>query len=128
MLKLKKQQESTDSEDEFEVEDSKSEVQEEIVHQLSPEEIEKRELLEFIQMQEREATESHFLNDQLTVPAQFSKLQSKHFPLFSTVQRLIYMMDASLMNSFFTRDKQGNMIGMDSHLGWHSECANGDSS
>ena len=35
------------------------------------------------------------------------------------------MLDASLYESFFTRDKFGNILGMDSYLGWHSECAGG---
>lgn len=33
------------------------------------------------------------------------------------------MLDACLPNSFFTRDKDKNIIGMNSNLGWHSECA-----
>jgi hypothetical protein len=35
------------------------------------------------------------------------------------------MLDASLQYSFFTRDNVGNILGMDSYLGWHSECAGG---
>ena len=34
-------------------------------------------------------------------------LSSEHFPLFVTVRRLIYMMDASLENSFFSRNNEG---------------------
>jgi len=34
------------------------------------------------------------------------------------------MLDASLQNSFFTRDSLGNIIGMDSSPSWHSECGN----
>ena len=34
------------------------------------------------------------------------------------------MLDACIPNSFFTRDKDKNIIGMSSNLGWHSECAN----
>jgi len=37
------------------------------------------------------------------------------------------MLDGSLTYSFFTRDKNKNIIGMNSHLGWHSECG-GESS
>lgn len=33
------------------------------------------------------------------------------------------MLDACLPNSFFTRDKDQNILGMDSFLGWHSECS-----
>jgi len=45
--------------------------------------------------------------------------------MFSTIQKLIYMLDASLPYSFFSRDKNKNIIGMDSFLGWHSECGGG---
>ena len=38
-----------------------------------------------------------------------------------TVQRLVYMLDASLYNSFFSRKANGKIIGMESSLGWHSE-------
>src|SRR3569833_3385335 len=31
------------------------------------------------------------------------------------------MMDACLNFSFFSRDSQGNIIGLDSNLGWHNE-------
>ena len=48
-------------------------------------------------------------------------LSSHHFPLFLTVQRLVYMLDASLRRSFFSRTSQGRVIGMESSLGWHSE-------
>ena len=36
------------------------------------------------------------------------------------------MLDASLRYSFLTRDKDKNILGMSSNLGWHSE-ASGDS-
>ena len=48
-------------------------------------------------------------------------LRGEHFPLFLTVQRLVYMLDASLYNSFFSRKADGKIIGMESSLGWHSE-------
>jgi hypothetical protein len=31
------------------------------------------------------------------------------------------MMDANLSYSFFSRDNKGNIIGLDSNLGWHNE-------
>ena len=37
------------------------------------------------------------------------------------MQRLVYMLDASLWNSFFSRKANGKIIGMESNLGWHSE-------
>jgi hypothetical protein len=67
--------------------------------------------------------ESSQLNQNL--PAAFEDLEPHHFPLFTTIKKLIFMLDASLENSFFTRDKDKNILGMNSNLGWHSE-ASGD--
>lgn len=57
----------------------------------------------------------------MTIPNSFDDLEAKHFPLFITVKRLIYMMDACLNYSFFSRDNNNNIIGLDSNLGWHNE-------
>ena len=38
-----------------------------------------------------------------------------------TVQKLVYMLDASLYWSFFARNQEGKVIGLDSNLGWHNE-------
>jgi hypothetical protein len=65
------------------------------------------------------------MDGQLNMPEVYSKLKSKHFPLFTTIQKLIFMLDGTLRNSYFTRDSDGRILGMDSHLGWHSECSNG---
>lgn len=59
------------------------------------------------------------------MPQAFHALQAPHFPLFTTIHKLIYMLDGSLQNSFFTRNKDGSIVGMSSHLGWHSEQSNG---
>jgi hypothetical protein len=57
----------------------------------------------------------------MNIPNSFDDLESRHFPLFITVKRLIYMMDACLNYSFFSRDHNNNIIGLDSNLGWHNE-------
>ena len=41
---------------------------------------------------------------QQTLPNAFDKLEFKNFPLFVTVKQLLYMLDASLNNSYFARD------------------------
>jgi hypothetical protein len=58
---------------------------------------------------------------QLDMPNAFEDLKPKHFPLFATVKQLLYMMDASLTNSFFCRDGKNNLIAMQSNLSWHNE-------
>ena len=57
----------------------------------------------------------------MNVPNSLEDLKPEHFPLFSTVKKLIYMLDATLNYSFFSRDYQNNIIGLDSNLGWHNE-------
>ena len=49
------------------------------------------------------------------------QLSSDDFPLFLTVKRLLYMLDASTEYPFFARDKSGNQIGMDTNVQWHNE-------
>ena len=57
----------------------------------------------------------------MSLPNSFDLLTPTQFPLFITVKRLIYMMDACLNFSFFSRDQNNNIIGLDSNLGWHNE-------
>ena len=42
-----------------------------------------------------------------TLPQSMEELNSQDFPLFVTVKRLIYMLDASTDFPFFSRDKSG---------------------
>lgn len=49
------------------------------------------------------------------------ELSSEDFPLFLTVKRLIYMLDASTDFPFFSRDKTGKQIGLESNVEWHNE-------
>lgn len=64
--------------------------------------------------------EAHMADDN-AMPNAFDDLQPRHFPLFVTVQKLFYMMDACLPYSFFSRDVNNNINGLDSNLGWHNE-------
>ena len=49
------------------------------------------------------------------------ELSSEDFPLFLTVKRLIYMLDASTDFPFFSRDNSGKQIGLESNVEWHNE-------
>ena len=82
---------------------------------------EKEKLLKILQIKEEEIIQAEQIQQQLNLPEKISKLSAKHFPLFLTVQRLVYMLDASLHNSFFSRKRNGKIIGMESSLGWHNE-------
>lgn len=50
-----------------------------------------------------------------------NELSADDFPLFLTIKRLIYMLDASTEYPFFSRDKAGNQIGLESNVQWHNE-------
>jgi hypothetical protein len=80
-----------------------------------------KEMLEFIKKEEKDLVEDLQIENQMNIPNSFDDLESRHFPLFITVKRLIYMMDACLNYSFFSRDHNNNIIGLDSNLGWHNE-------
>jgi len=62
------------------------------------------------------------VEQQLALPESMTRVRLSQFPLFLTVQRFVYMLDASFQNSFFSRRSDGRIIGMEqSSLGWHSE-------
>ena len=41
--------------------------------------------------------------------------------MFLTVKQLLHMLDASLYESFFYRDAENKVVGMDNNLTWHNE-------
>lgn len=61
------------------------------------------------------------IENEMNIPNSYDELKANQFPLFITVKRLVYMMDACLSFSFFSRDHNNNIIGLDSNLGWHNE-------
>lgn len=85
------------------------------------EDLEKKEILEFLEVEERNLQDDLVMESEMNLPNSFDDLKSSQFPLFVTVKRLIYMMDACLSYSFFSRDNNNNIIGLDSNLGWHNE-------
>lgn len=78
-------------------------------------------MLDFINREEKDLIEDIQLESQMNMPNSYDDLQPWHFPLFATVKKLVYMMDACLSYSFFSRDHNNNIIGLDSNLGWHNE-------
>ena len=57
-----------------------------------------------MEIEDIELADDEELEKQLQLPNSFSDLNYDHFPLFVTVKRLIYMMDASLEFPFFSRN------------------------
>mmetsp|Transcript_32024 Transcript_32024/g.31728 ORF Transcript_32024/g.31728 Transcript_32024/m.31728 type:complete len:346 (-) Transcript_32024:5401-6438(-) len=54
-------------------------------------------------------------------PSSMAYLKDEDFPLFVTVRRLIFMIDATLRKPFFSRDLKGNVIGSSVNFQWHNE-------
>ncbi|CDW72543.1 lupus brain antigen [Stylonychia lemnae] len=102
------------------IEDSIDEHQKE-TGKKGPEDHELQEMLQFINKEERDLVDDLSLETHMNIPNSFDNLTSRHFPLFVTVKKLIYMLDACLNYSFFSRDNNNNIIGLDSNLGWHNE-------
>lgn len=55
------------------------------------------------------------------LPAAYEDLKPHNFPLFLTLKQLLFMLDASLYDSFFFRDADNKVIGMEHNLTWHNE-------
>jgi len=48
-------------------------------------------------------------------------LTSDDFPLFLTVKKMLYMLDATTDYPFFVRNSTGDQVGMEGTAGWHNE-------
>ena len=61
------------------------------------------------------------LEQTMKLPHSFDEVREDHFPLFLTVRRLLYMVDASLVRPFFVRNAQREIVGLDANAEWHNE-------
>jgi hypothetical protein len=61
----------------------------------------------YMEIEELALMDEEELEKQLELPNSFADLCSDHFPMFLTVKRLIYMLDASLDFPFFSRNYDG---------------------
>ena len=87
------------------------------------EDAEEREALErYIQNEIQEIEQDESIQRGMDTLAQsMEELSSEDFPLFLTIKRLIYMLDASTEFPFFSRNKLGKQIGLESNVEWHNE-------
>lgn len=67
-------------------------------------------------MEIKELEQDEHLESQSNLSSSMEQLSANDFPLFLTVKRLLYMLDASTDYPFFARDKDGNQIGMDTNV------------
>ena len=63
------------------------------------------------------------IEKQLSLAMSMDELSSEDFPLFLTVKRLLFMIDASTDFPFFSRDSSGQQVGMETNVQWHNESA-----
>lgn len=59
------------------------------------------------------------------MPNALSSVQSDQYPIFLTVKKLVYMLDACLTNSFFAWNPDGSIFGSENTTEWHNESKNG---
>lgn len=80
-----------------------------------------QDLLKLIKIEADAIEQELAAEHQMDIPAAFEDLKPQHFPLFLTVKQLLFMLDASLYDSFFFRDAQNKVVGMENNLTWHNE-------
>ena len=72
-----------------------------------------RKIEEFLSKEEEELLDEIEVENQLNLPNSLNELNNSHFPLFLTVKRLVYMIDACLTYPFFVRNNSNEIVGMD---------------
>ena len=72
-------------------------------------------------MEIEELEQEELIEKQMSLARSMEDLSKDDFPLFLTVKRLLYMIDASTDFPFFCRDNKGDQIGMETAAEWHNE-------
>ena len=75
----------------------------------------------YIENEIRALEDEETIEKQKNLALSMSDLNSDDFPLFLTIKRLLYMIDASTNFPFFARNNEGKQISMDSNVEWHNE-------
>lgn len=57
----------------------------------------------------------------LKLPSSFQEVQDDQYPLFLTVKRLLLMIDATVFQSFYYRDKNQKLVQQSQSAQWHNE-------
>lgn len=84
-------------------------------------EIEQDELRKYIENEIKGLEDEETIEKQRQLAMSMDDLSHDDFPLFLTVKRLLYMIDASTNYPFFARTNEGKQISMDSGIEWHNE-------
>ena len=82
---------------------------------------EQDELKRYIENEIRELEDEETIEKQKSLAQSMDELSHDDFPLFLTIKRLLYMLDASTTYPFFARTNEGKQISMDSGVEWHNE-------
>ncbi|CDW90518.1 lupus brain antigen [Stylonychia lemnae] len=118
---LKKEMMMQEERKDYEVIDDYSENEEEEILGGDSTQADQNDLHTYLKLEQDIFQDEDQLEKQLKLPSSMDSLSADHFPLFATVRRLIYMIDASLQSSFFSRNSEGGIVGMDSGVEWHNE-------
>ena len=68
-----------------------------------------------------EGFEEESSEEEVQGPVSLEFMRDEDFPLFATVRKIIFMVDAAMKRPFFARNKEGNVIGSSSKFQWHNE-------
>jgi len=92
-----------------------------VSQEISLEDQEKEELRKYIENEIRSLEDEETIEKQKHLGRSMDELSNEDFPLFLTVKRLLYMLDATTTYPFFARNNEGKQISMDSGVEWHNE-------
>lgn len=67
-----------------------------------------KKLADFLKLELDQLEAEEQMEQQMKMANSMENLTTDDFPLFLTVRRLLYMLDASCVKSFFARDADGN--------------------
>ena len=70
---------------------------------------------------ENEMMDVEEMEKNLNIPHSMHQMKNEDFPVFLTVKRIVYMIDASIFRPFFSRNQQNQIIGLDQAAEWHNE-------
>lgn len=91
------------------------------IDETQPNNIENIENEECIDIENNEENSESDEDEAIDGPTSLEFMRDEDFPLFATVRKIVFMVDAAMKRPFFSRNKEGNVIGSNSKFQWHNE-------
>ena len=89
---------------------------------LQPKDLEEEDLETLaLEMEDDPVFEESESEEEVQGPSSMEFLRDEDFPLFVTVRKVIFMVDAAMKRPFFARDRNGDVIGSNTKFQWHNE-------